>query len=217
MTYSIAGRCEKTGQFGIAITSSSICVPSRCAWVSSTGAVMTQNITDPQLGPLGLGFLQQGMGAKGVLTQLVGATPFSAFRQLAVIDRTGQTASFSGDKALPIHAEAHGADCVAVGNILANDGVPRAMADSFAKSKGQPLAERLLRALEAGLAQGGETMDEHAAGLHVADRYTWPIVDLRVDWHDEPIAELRRIWTVYAPQMEAYITRAVNPAAAPNF
>ena len=91
------------------------------------------------------------------------------------------------------------------------------MVDSFAKSKGEPLAERLLRALEAGLAQGGETMDEHAAGLHVADRYTWPVVDLRVDWHDEPIAELRRVWTVYAPQMEAYITRAVNPAAAPNF
>jgi uncharacterized Ntn-hydrolase superfamily protein len=217
MTYSIAGRCAKTGQFGIAITSSSICVPSRCAWVSPTGAVMTQNITDPQLGPLGLGFLQQGMGAKGVLAQLVGATPFSAFRQLAVIDRTGQTASFSGDKALPIFAEAHGPDCVAVGNILANDGVPRAMVESFAKTKGEALAERLLRALETGLAQGGETMDEHAAGLHVCDRYTWPVVDLRVDWHDDPIAELRRVWTVYAPQMEAYITRAVNPAAAPNF
>ena len=51
----------------------------------------------------------------------------------------------------------------------------------------------------------------------MADRYTWPVVDLRVDWHDEPIAELRRIWSVYAPQLEAYITRAVNPAAAPNF
>lgn len=217
MTYSIAARCARTGAFGIAITSSSICVPSRCAWVSSTGAVLTQNITDPQLGPLGLSFLAQGMGAKGVLAQMVGATAFSAWRQLAAIDRAGQTASFSGDKALPVFAEAHGPDCVAVGNILADRIVPSAMIDAFARSAGQVLAERLMQALEAGLAAGGETGDEHAAGLHVADRYTWPVVDLRVDWHDDPIAELRRVWTLYEPQMQAYITRAINPDAAPAF
>lgn len=217
MTYSIAARCSRTGAFGTAITSSSVCVASRCAWVSPTGVVLTQNITDPQLGPLGLSFLGHGMGAKGVLTQLVGATPFSAYRQLAAVDRTGQTASFSGEKVLPIHAEARGEGCIAVGNILANDGVPRAMIDAFARHEKEALPERLLRALEAGLAQGGETADEHAAGLHVADKYTWPIVDLRVDWHDDPIVELRRVWTVYAPQMDAYITRAVNPAAAPAF
>jgi uncharacterized Ntn-hydrolase superfamily protein len=79
------------------------------------------------------------------------------------------------------------------------------------------LPERLMRALEAGLAQGGETADEHAAGLHVCDKHVWPVVDLRVDWHDDPIPELRRVWTAYAPQMDAYITRAVNPAAAPSF
>jgi uncharacterized Ntn-hydrolase superfamily protein len=179
--------------------------------------VLTQNITDPQLGPLGLSFLAQGMGAKGVMAQLVGATGFTAYRQLAVIDRAGQTASFSGEKALPLFAEAHAADCVAMGNILADKKVPGAMIDAFARSAEHALAERLMRALEAGLAAGGETGDEHAAGLHVADRYTWPVVDLRVDWHDEPIGELRRIWTLYEPQMQAYITRAVNPDAAPAF
>jgi uncharacterized Ntn-hydrolase superfamily protein len=217
MTYSIAGRCARTGAFGIAITSSSICVPSRCAWVSATGAVLTQNITDPQLGPLGLSFLAQGMGAKGVLAQLVGATAFSAYRQLAVIDRAGQTASFSGEKALPLFAEAHGTDCVAVGNILADKAVPGTMIDTFLRTPEQSLPERLMRALEAGLAAGGETGDERAACLHVADRYTWPVVDLRVDWHDDPIVELRRVWTLYEPQMQDYITRAVNPGAAPAF
>jgi uncharacterized Ntn-hydrolase superfamily protein len=217
MTYSIAARCPRTGAFGIAITSSSICVPSRCAWVSPTGAVLTQNITDPALGPLGLSLVAKGMGAKDVIRELVGATPYSAFRQLAVVDREGRTASFSGAKALPIFTEAHGAGCVAVGNILANDGVPRAMIEAFALREGDPLPERLLRALEAGLAHGGETADEHAAGLHVCDKHVWPVVDLRVDWHDDPIVELRKVWTAYAPQMDAYITRAMNPEAAPAF
>jgi uncharacterized Ntn-hydrolase superfamily protein len=217
MTYSIAARCPRTGAFGIAITSSSICVPSRCAWVAPHGAVATQNITDPALGPLGLSLIARGMSARDVIKELVAATPFSDFRQLAVVDREGRTASFSGARALPIFAEAHGAGCVAVGNILANDSVPRAMTEAFALRDSDPLPERLMRALEAGLAQGGETADEHAAGLEVCDRHVWPVVDLRVDWHDDPIAELRRVWTAYAPQMNDYITRAVNPAAAPAF
>ncbi len=74
-----------------------------------------------------------------------------------------------------------------------------------------------MRALEAGLAAGGETGDEHSAGLHVADTHDWPVVDLRVDWHDEPIAELRRIWDIYAPQRLAYETRARAPSQAPSF
>jgi uncharacterized Ntn-hydrolase superfamily protein len=74
-----------------------------------------------------------------------------------------------------------------------------------------------MRALEAGLAAGGETGDEHGAGLHVADTYDWPVVDLRVDWHDEPIAELRRLWGLYAPQQAAYESRARAPSAAPSF
>jgi uncharacterized Ntn-hydrolase superfamily protein len=217
MTYSIAARCPRTGAFGIAITSSSICVPSRCAWVSPKGAVLTQNITDPALGPLGLSLVGQGKGAKDTIKALVAATPYSAWRQLAVVDSQGNTAAHSGEKALPIFTEAHGPGCVAVGNILANDGVPRAMIESFKKTEKEALPERLMRALEAGLAQGGETADEHAAGLHVCDKHVWPVVDLRVDWHDDPIVELRRVWTAYAPQMDAYITRAVNPSAAPSF
>ena len=90
MTYSIAARCAKTGAFGIAITSSSICVASRCAWVGPLGAVSTQNVTDPALGPAGLALLRQGLGAGAVLDLLFAGTPEPEWRQVGVIDRYGQ-------------------------------------------------------------------------------------------------------------------------------
>lgn len=217
MTYSIAARCEKTGAFGIAITSSSICVASRCAWVGPLGAVSTQNITDPALGPAGLGLLRQGLGAGAVLNLLLAGTPDPDYRQVGVIDRYGKTALHSGKEALPLAAFAEGPACIALGNLLASPDVPASMIAAYVAASDETLAERLMLALEAGLDAGGETGDEHAAGLHVADIYDWPVVDLRVDWHDEPIGELRRLWTLYAPQRAAYESRARAPGTAPSF
>jgi uncharacterized Ntn-hydrolase superfamily protein len=217
MTYSIAARCETTGAFGIAITSSSICVASRCAWVGPLGAVSTQNVTDPALGPAGLALLRQGLGAGAVLNLLLAGTPEPEWRQVGIIDRYGQTALHSGTEALPLAAFAQGKSCIALGNLLASPDVPARMIAAFEKASGENLAERLMRGLEAGLDAGGETGDEHAAGLHVADTYDWPVVDLRVDWHDEPIGELRRIWGLYAPQRAAYESRARAPGTAPSF
>jgi uncharacterized Ntn-hydrolase superfamily protein len=217
MTYSIAARCERSGAFGIAITSSSICVASRCAWVGPLGAVLTQNVTDPALGPAGLALLRQGLGAPAVLGQLLAGTPEPAWRQLGVVDRYGRTALHSGARALAKAATAADAGCLALGNLLAEPEVPRRMLAAFAAAADAPLPERLLRALEAGLQAGGEVGDEHSAGLHVAATYDWPVVDLRVDWHDDPVPELRRIWQLYAPQQAAYEMRARAPGAAPNF
>jgi uncharacterized Ntn-hydrolase superfamily protein len=217
MTYSVAARCERSGAFGIAITSSSICVASRCAWVGPLGAVSTQNLTDPALGPAGLALLRQGLGAGAVLGLLLAGTPEPDYRQIGVLDRYGQTALHSGPAALPIAAVAEGPSCMALGNLLASPEVPARMIAALAAASGEPLAERLMRALEAGLEAGGETGDEHSAGLHVADTYDWPVVDLRVDWHEEPIAELRRLWDLYAPQRAAYESRARAPGSAPSF
>jgi uncharacterized Ntn-hydrolase superfamily protein len=217
MTYSIAARCDKSGAFGIAITSSSICVASRCAWVGPLGAISTQNITDPALGPAGLALLRQGLGAGAVLQNLLAGTPQPEYRQVGVIDRYGKTALHSGKEALPLAAFAEGPACIALGNLLASPEVPARMIAVFSAAAGETLAERLMRGVEAGLQAGGETGDEHAAGLHVADVYDWPVVDLRVDWHDEPIAELRRIWGLYAPQRRDYEWRARNPGTAPSF
>lgn len=219
MTFSVIARCAQTGRFGVAVTSSSISVASRCGrWVrAGTGAVATQNITDPALGQLGLDLLGEGYGAEAVLRSLVAARPHAEFRQLAVIDVNGGTASYSGARSLGIYKEHHGRDCVACGNLLANDGVPAAMVDAFESAPERHLAERLLAALTAGLAAGGETSPVRSAGLYVVDRFVWPVVDLRVDWHDSPIEELGRVFSEYFPQMNDYIQRAVDPTQAPGY
>jgi uncharacterized Ntn-hydrolase superfamily protein len=217
VTYSIAARCPRTNAFGIAITSSSICVARRCSWVSPHGAVLTQNVTDPQLGVLGLSLLAQGMGAPGIIETLIRSTRHAAFRQLAVVDRYGETALHSGERAGLLVGAAFVPGCVAIGNILADSSVPQAMVDAWVAAEAEDLPERLLRGLEAGLERGGETKDERSAGLESCVHLQWPVVDLRVDWHDEPIVELRRLWREYRPQMAAYVTRALDPASAPAF
>ncbi len=219
MTFSLIARCAETGRFGVAVTSSSIAVASRCGrWAKAgVGAVATQNITDPALGQLGLDLLAEGYGAEAVLRSLVAARPFAEFRQLAVVDVNGATASYSGIKSLGLYKEQHGKDGVACGNLLANDSIPKAMITSFERTAGKHLGERLLGALAAGLDAGGETEPVRSAGLYVVDRFVWPVIDLRVDWHDEPIAELDRLFAEYFPQMDAYIQRAVDPTQAPGY
>jgi uncharacterized Ntn-hydrolase superfamily protein len=218
MTFSLSARCARTGAFGIAITSSSICVASRCAWVGPRGTIVTQNVTDPALGPLGQSLLQEGAASEAIVGALVAATPEPEWRQIGVVDASGRTAWHSGAQALGIAAVQEGNGCLALGNLLADPGVPTAMVAAFeAADAALPLAERLMRGLEAGLAAGGETGPLHAAGLHVATGLDWPSVDLRVDWDEAPIAALRGLWTLYAPQQAAFETRAKTPSAAPAF
>jgi uncharacterized Ntn-hydrolase superfamily protein len=203
---------------GIAISSSSPAVAARCAWTAAgVGAVATQNITDPRLGVLGLDLLRRGYGAAAVVAQLVAAGRFAAFRQLAVVDQDGATAHHSGARALGINGAVPGPGCVAAGNLLANAQVLPAMAAAFAAHEGEHLAERLLRALEAGAAAGGEAGPLHSAGLRVSDRHVFPICELRFDWSETPIADLRRGWEVYRPQMGDYLQRAIDPTQAPGY
>src|ERR1051326_8914664 len=144
MTYSIVARCRESGAFGIAITSSSMCVASRCAWVSPLGALSTQNVTDPQLGPAGLALLRQGLGAGAVLTTLLAGTPEPEWRQLGVVGRYGQTAFHSGKETLPTAAFARHDGCVSLGNLLASPAVPERMIVAYREANGQPFAERLM-------------------------------------------------------------------------
>lgn len=218
MTFSLVARCARTGQFGMVVTSSSPCVAARCCWVRArAGAVATQNVTDPGLGALGLEMLAHGYTARGVLEALVKVGEFPDYRQLTVIDGSGTTAHHSGAHVLGRNAVSEGVDCIAAGNLLSGTHVPAAMVAAFEHSAGEHLAERLLRALEGGLAVGGEEGDERSAGLEVADARTWPIADLRVDWHEQPIEELRRVWQVFQPQMQDYVNRALNPKSAPSY
>ncbi len=218
MTFSLAARCERTGAFGIVVCSSSICVTSRCAWArAGAGAVASQNITDPALGDLGLGLLERGLAADRVLSVLVAAGAYPEYRQLAVVDRNGETAHYSGSRTLGRHAVANGRQCIAAGNLLKDEGVPAAMVAAYESEPKAQIAERLMVGLEAGRDAGGEEGTVRSAGIKVVEKLVWPTVDLRVDWHDEPIEELRRTWAAYAPQMRDYITRALDPASAPAY
>jgi uncharacterized Ntn-hydrolase superfamily protein len=219
MTFSITGRCGRTGMFGVAVTTSSIAVASRCSWArAGVGAVATQNVTDPRIGQRGLDLMASGLGAAEALAKAMADAPFPDYRQVAMVDREGRTASHAGARTLGTNAVATGADCVAAGNLLSNVDVPPAMTRSFAAHPEMHLAERLLLALEAGLIAGGEMGPVKSAGLLVVHRQSWPLVDLRVDWDDEsPLSSLRRLWERFQPQMNDYVTRALDPAAAPAY
>ncbi len=217
MTFSIVARCARTGQFGMAISSSSPAVAARCAHVrAGVGAVASQNVTDPGLGPVLLDALATGKDAETALSETVLGRAHIGYRQLLVVDATGQTAIHSGDHVLGLWGQAHGTDCAAAGNLLAETSIPTAMVAAFQAATGH-LGDRLMLALEAGLAAGGEAGPVRSAGLKLADRLSWPLVDLRIDWADDPIGMLRDAWAVYRLQMAAYVQRAEDPTQAPRF
>jgi uncharacterized Ntn-hydrolase superfamily protein len=217
MTFSIAARCARTGQFGVAISSSSPAVAARCAHVrAGVGAVCTQNVTDPRLGPALLDLLAGG--APDAVNRVVRDEPLIDWRQLTAVGATGPAAHHSGSRTLGAHAAAIGSDAVAAGNLLADTVVPWAMLESFAADPSAPLPQRLVDALAAGAAAGGEEGPVRSAGLLVADTVPWPVVDLRVDWTDgDPVAELATLWKLWQPQQDDYVQRALAPDAAPGF
>ena len=217
MTLSLIARCAKTGQFGMVIASSSPAVAARCAHVrAGVGAVASQNITDPALGPLVLDLLESGLSAQDALAQATTGRAHIDFRQLLVIDAKGDTAIHSGRQVLGIWAEATGKDCAAGGNLLATNSVPSVMVSAFQSTTGH-LGDRLMASLEAGLAAGGEAGPVHSAGMKIADSLSWPLVDLRIDWSDTAVAMLREAWDVYRPQIAAYVQRATDPTQAPSY
>jgi uncharacterized Ntn-hydrolase superfamily protein len=217
VTFSIVARSADASLYGVAIASSSPAVAARCAHGrAGVGAVATQNITDPALGPHILAALGRGP-AQAALDEALAGTRFGAYRQLLAIGRSGPPAVHSGAKALGVVSAAMGADAAAAGNLLASAAVPSAMIMAF-ESAGGHLADRLLQALRAGLDAGGEAGPVHSAGLLIVREVSWPIVDLRVDWtDDDPVSVLRAIWERYAPQIDDYVRRAVDPERAPGF
>ena len=217
MTLSIVGRCPETGMLGGSITSSSICVASRCLFTrSGVGAALSQNVTDPRLGIRMLDLLESGAEVNTAVSQIVAEANYMAWRQLVLLDSSGKSAIHTGEKALGRNASAQGNQCAAAANLLANEEVPQTMVTAFEQSSGH-LAQRLITALEAGIAAGGEEGPVRSAGVQVVHKVSWPVVDLRVDWDENPLPKLRTIWNEYQPQLEPYVTRALNPEAAPSY
>jgi uncharacterized Ntn-hydrolase superfamily protein len=219
MTFSIAGRCAKTGAFGVAITTSSIAVGARCPHArAGVGAVATQNVTDPALGPALLDSMSQGLSARDSIDSIIRNRPHIEYRQLTAVDRHGNSASWSGKNILGTFGVSEEKDCVAAGNLLKSSSLPKALTNAFAANANEHLAERLLLSLEAGVAAGGEEGPVHSAALIVVHEQSYPLVSLRVDWSDDdPIAALRKLWEDYKPQMGAYLQRAIDPTQAPSY
>ena len=218
MTFSLVARCAATGMFGVAVSSSSPAVAARCAYArAGVGAVASQNVTDPTLGPLALDLMAQGMSAPEAIAAIRERGRHMEYRQVLAVDAAGATAIHSGPNSLGIWTEAQGENVASGGNLLANDRVPQAIVEGFLSSEGH-LGDRLIAALRAGRDAGGEVGPVHSAGLKIVDKVSWPVADLRCDWTlDCPIEAVATAWEVYKPQLDAYIQRALDPREAPSY
>jgi uncharacterized Ntn-hydrolase superfamily protein len=213
MTFSLVGRCERTGAVGAVIASASMAVAARCAAVrAGVGAVCSQSTTDPRLRGELLDAIAGGVPAGDALAAIAERTPDIAFRQLAVVDAAGGSASYSGHRALGVATDVRAAGVAAAGNLLADTGVPAAMLAAFTGRPGDDLGDRLIAALRAGLAAGGEVSPVRSSGMLIADSQPWPVTDLRVDWHDDPVVQLAGLWQLWQPQAASYVGRALRPS-----
>lgn len=204
--------------FGVAISSSSPAVAARCSYArAGVGAVASQNVTDPSLGPMALDLMQDGLSAEEAVSELQQRGAYIEYRQVLAVDAQGNTAIHSGPNSLGIWTQCEGKDIASGGNLLANDRIPQTIVEHFLSSKGH-LGDRLLGAMRAGLEAGGEAGPVHSAGLMIVDKVSWPVADLRCDWTDNcPIAAVETAWQIYKPQLDAYVQRALDPTQAPSY
>lgn len=217
MTFSIAAFCRRTREFGCATATSSMAAGNRVPFVApGVGVVLSQARTDPRLGVLGLERLKAGRSAQETLADMVASTPHAAWRQLGVVDRDGHVAEFTGAECAPAKGGRVGDAALAIGNGLANDAVVDAMLRGFEAEPEKPLTNRLLTALDYGLGAGGESAPLRSAAIKVAQPGVPALfIDLRSDGSDAPIAELRRLWALWAPMVDGYVQRCLDPAHAP--
>jgi uncharacterized Ntn-hydrolase superfamily protein len=217
MTFSIAAFCPETGTLGGAMATSSMAAGARVLFLDpQAGLVLTQARTDPRLGAVGLDRLAAGRSADETLADIVASTPHASWRQLAVIDRGGRVAAHTGADVMAPKGARLGKGAVAIGNAVASERVLDAILDGFAASPDAPLTDRLIAALEAGLNAGGEGIPLRSAGLKVTrPSLDYVPIDLRADCSETPIADLRRYWAFWAPMVDGYVQRALDPANAP--
>ncbi len=196
-TFSIVARCPQTGDLGVAVSTAIPAVGAINPFArAQVGAIATQAWSNPYLGIDGLNLLAQGLSATEVLEQLLKADADKERRQLSIVDAHGGVAAFTGTQVQPWKGHREGESYVVAGNFLVSDETILAMAETFETMRGS-LGERLLVALEAGQAAGGDRRGKVSAALLVVRDEEYPYLDLRVDEHSEPVAELRRIFDIY--------------------
>jgi uncharacterized Ntn-hydrolase superfamily protein len=201
VTFSITARCARTGQLGVAVSTA---VPAVGWWVPyvepGVGAVASQALCNPYLGVVGLRLLRQRRPAPEVLEQVLAADPIRARRQLAMVDAAGRSAAFTGSDTHAWQGHRTGAGYAAAGNTLVGPETVDALAETLERTAETDveLAERLMQALEAAQAAGGDHRGRCSAGILVYGDELYPYLSARVDDHPEPVAELRRLVDIAA-------------------
>ncbi len=201
MTFSIVARCPRTGMLGVGTSSKALAAGAMVPYCQAgVGAVASQSFTNPYLGIDGLTLLEQGLIAERALERLIESDSGRDLRQVAIVDRDGNTAAYAGARCISWAGHVEGGGYLCLGSILTGEEVVKAMALAYESSIDEDLAERLLRALEAGQEAGGDRRGRQSAGLRVVHTEEYPYCDLRVDDHPDPVAELRRVFTIFQRQ-----------------
>lgn len=215
MTWSIVAR-DSSGAFGIAIASRFFAVGALCPHAqSAVGALSTQALVNPLYGARGLELMARGMAAPEVLQSLIGADEGRDNRQLHLIDAAGRIAAHTGSACIDWCGHLAGVGYSVAGNMLAGPQVIRATAAAFEHNMDLPFAERFIAALEAGEAAGGDKRGKQGAALIIHTTEEYPFLSLRVDDHEDPLAELRRLHDKSLERYQAFVSclpRRARPA-----
>lgn len=204
MTWSIVARDAQTGAFGVAVTTKFFAVGALCPHAAAgAGALATQALVNPTWGPRGIAMLKDAVPAASVMERLVASDQGRETRQLHVVDRHGGTAQHTGRDCIGWCGHKAGDGFSVAGNMLAGEAVIDASHASFAASS-KPFAERLIDALDAGQAQGGDKRGKQSAALIIFTTEDYPALSLRVDDHAEPLAELRRLYDLSQGRFAAF-------------
>lgn len=216
MTWSIIAKDPQTGSFGVAVTTKFFAVGALCPHGSAqNGALATQALVNPLYGCDGVKLLAEGRSAEEIVAILKAGDSGREVRQLHVIDREGRTAAHTGSECVDWCGHLTDEGVSVAGNMLAGPAVIEATLETFKRRKDLPFAERLMSALDAGQEQGGDKRGKQSAAIRIWRTEPYPVLDLRVDDHPEPLEELRRLYGVaherFLAFMDAMATRA-NPA-----
>jgi len=207
MTWSIVARDEKTGAFGVAVTTKFFAVGSLCPHaMGNVGALATQALMNPRYGTMGMAMLRDGVAPDDVIKRLTAADAGSPQRQLHMVDRQGRVAAFTGPNCVDWAGHRMGPGFSVAGNMLAGPDVVGKTYESFAAGADKPFARRFIDALDAGQAVGGDKRGKQSAAMMVYEGRDYPSLSLRVDDHEEPLAELRRLYRIWLGRFAAYVT-----------
>jgi uncharacterized Ntn-hydrolase superfamily protein len=216
MTWSIVARDGESGAFGVAVASKFFAVGALCPWAKSgVGAVATQSLVNPMFGPKGLALLAEGKPAQAVLESLLASDAGRATRQVHLRGAAGAAAAYTGADCIPWCGHVIEDGFSVAGNMLTGPEVIADTAAVYRAAAGQPFAERLIAAMAAGEAAGGDKRGKQAAALLIFSTEDYPFLSLRVDDHAEPLMELRRLYEeslrLYQPFL-TFLPRRDNPA-----